>query len=79
MGLYKIAIMKKKKQKISVAEKIMKVIEKRPKAAEEIKKELKDKFGYNEKPKDIRINLLYLLRREKIKREKENKIYKYHI
>ncbi len=71
--------MKKKKQKTSVAEKIMKVIDKRPKAAEEIKKELKDKFGHNEKPKDIRVNLLYLLRREKIKRGNENKIYKYHI
>ena len=71
--------MKKKKQKISVAEKIMKIIDKRPKAAEEIKKELKDRFGYNEKPEDVRVNLLYLLRREKIKRKIENKIYKYHI
>lgn len=71
--------MKKQKQKASVAEKIMKVIDKRPKAAEEIRKELKDRFGYNEKPEDIRVNLLYLLRREKIKRKKENKIYKYHI
>ncbi len=71
--------MKKKKQKISVAEKIMKIIDKRPKAAEEIKKELKDRFGYNEKPEDVRVNLLYLLRREKIKRKTENKIYKYHI
>ena len=71
--------MKKEKQKISVAEKIMKIIDKRPKAAEEIKKELKDRFGYNEKPEDVRVNLLYLLRREKIKRKTENKIYKYHI
>lgn len=71
--------MKKKKQKASVAEKIMKVVDKRPKTAEEIKKELKDRFGHNEKPEDIRVNLLYLLRREKIKRKKENKIYKYHI
>ena len=71
--------MKNKKQKISVAEKIMKIIDKRPKAAEEIKKELKDRFGYNEKPEDVRVNLLYLLRREKIKRKIENKIYKYHI
>ena len=71
--------MKKKKQKISVAEKITKLIDKRPKTAEEIKKELKDKFGYNEKPEDIRVNLLYLLRREKIKRTKDDKIYKYHI
>ena len=71
--------MKKKKQKVSVAEKIMKIIDKRPRAAEEIKKELKDRFGYNEKPEDVRVNLLYLLRRDKIKREKENKMYKYHI
>lgn len=71
--------MKKQKQKASVAEKIMKVINKRAKAAEEIKKELKDRFGYNEKPDDVRVNLLYLLRREKIKRKKENKIYKYYI
>ncbi len=71
--------MKKKKQKASVAEKIMKIIDKRPKAAEEIKKELKDRFGYNEKPDDVRVNLLYLLRRGKIRRKKEQKIYKYHL
>ena len=71
--------MKKKAQKASVAEKIMKVIDKRAKTAEEIKNELKDKFGYNIKPEDIRVNLLYLLRREKIQRKKEGKIYKYHI
>jgi hypothetical protein len=74
-----ISHMKKKKQKVSVSEKIMKVIDKRPRVAEEIKKELKDRFGYNEKPEDVRVNLLYLLRREKIKRKKEGKIYKYHI
>jgi len=84
VGLWEIILgdiinMKKKKQKASVAEKIMKVVDKRPKTAEEIKKELKDRFGHNEKPEDIRVNLLYLLRREKIKRKKENKIYKYHI
>jgi len=71
--------MKKKKQKVSVAEKIMKVIGKEPRVAEEIKKELKDRFGYNEELDDIRVNLLYLLRRGKIKRKKEDKIYKYHI
>ncbi|MDP2703852.1 MAG: hypothetical protein Q8P01_01370 [bacterium] len=71
--------MKKKTQKASVAEKVMKVVDKRAKTAEEIKAELKDKFGYNIKPEDIRVNLLYLLRREKIKREKEGKAYKYHI
>ena len=71
--------MKKKTQKVSVAEKIMKVIDKRPKAAEEIKKELKDRFGYNIKPEDIRVNLLYLLRRGKIHRKKEKSVYKYYI
>ncbi len=71
--------MKAKKSKISVAEKILKVIHKQPKTAEEIKKELKDKLGYNIKPEDIRVNLLYLLRREKIQRKKVEKIYKYHI
>lgn len=79
MGLRKIITMKKKKQKVSVAEKIMRIIDKRPKAAEDVKKELKDKFGFNERPEDIRVNLLYLLRREKIKRKKEGDVYKYHI
>lgn len=68
-----------KKKKSSVSEKILKVISKEPKAAEEIRSELKDKFGHNEKLDDIRVNLLYLLRREKIKRKKVGKIYKYHI
>ena len=71
--------MRKKKQKTSLAEKIMKVLSKRPQSAEEIRKELKDKFGYKEELEDIRVNLLYLLRREKIKRKKEDKIYKYYI
>lgn len=71
--------MKSKTQKASVAEKIMKVISKRLVTAEEVKKQLKDQFGYNIKPEDIRVNLLYLLRREKIKRTKEDKVYKYHI
>lgn len=70
---------KKNKKKASVAEKIMKIINKQPRAAEEIKKELKDRFGYNETLDDVRVNLLYLLRREKIQRKKEDKIYKYHI
>lgn len=71
--------MKKKKQKVSVAEKIMKIIEKRPKSAEEVKKELKDRFGHNIKLEDVRVNLLYLLRRGKIRRKKEDKVYKYYI
>jgi hypothetical protein len=69
--------MKKKKQKASVADKIMKVMTERPKTAEEVRKELKDRFGHSEALDDIRVNLLYLLRREKIQRKKEDKIYKY--
>ncbi|MCX6811169.1 MAG: hypothetical protein NT039_00530 [Candidatus Berkelbacteria bacterium] len=69
----------KKQKKASLAEKIMKVIDKQPKAAEEIKKEIKDRFGYNIKPEDIRVNLLYLLRRGQIQRRKEDNVYKYHI
>jgi predicted transcriptional regulator len=71
--------MKKKKQKTSLAQKIMKVLSKQPMAAENVKEELKDTFGYNEKLADVRVNLLYLLRREKIGRKKDGKIYKYHI
>jgi len=71
--------MKKKAQKASVAQKIMKVIDKQPMHAEEFRKEIKDRFGHNEKPKDIRVNLLYLLRREKIKRKKDGKIYNYYV
>ncbi len=71
--------MTKKKQKISVAEKIFKVVDKQPRSAEEFKKELKDRFGYNIKPEDVRVNLLYLLRRSKINRNKERSIYKYFI
>lgn len=51
---------------ISVADRIMVVIGKKPATAEQVRGDLKDKFGYNIKPKDIRVNLLYLLRREKI-------------
>lgn len=70
---------KKKIQKLSVAEKILKVVNNQLKEAEEFKKELKDRFGHNVKPGDIRVNLFYLLRREKIKRKKEGKIYKYYV
>lgn len=69
----------KKNNKISVSEKILKIVAKQPKSAEEFKKELKDRFGYNIKPEDIRVNLLYLLRRGQIQRKKEDSIYKYHI
>lgn len=69
----------KKNPKVSVADKILRVISKQPKSAEEFKKELKDRFGYSIKPEDIRVNLLYLLRRGKIHRKKEGSVYKYHI
>jgi len=71
--------MEKKVQKSSVAEKILKVVDKKPKGADEFRKELKDRFGYNIKPEDIRVNLLYLLRRGQIQRKKEGNIYKYYI
>ncbi len=71
--------MVKKVQKSSVAEKILKVMDKQPKGAEEFKKELKDRFGYNIKPEDIRVNLLYLLRRGQIQRKKNGKVYKYYV
>lgn len=69
----------KQNQKVSVAERIIKIIDKQPKSAEEFKKELKDRFGYNIKLEDIRVNLLYLLRRGKIHRKKEGSVYKYYI
>ncbi|MFA6136310.1 MAG: hypothetical protein WC705_03070 [Candidatus Paceibacterota bacterium] len=71
--------LRKKKQNTSVAERLIKVINKQPRTAEEFRKEIKDKLGHNEKPEDIRVNLLYLLRREKIKRKKEGSVYKYYI
>lgn len=69
----------KKNQKISVSAKIIEIIEKMPKDADEVKKELKDRFGYSVKVEDVRVNLLYLLRRGKIRRNKEGSIYKYYI
>lgn len=71
--------MVQKKQKVSVADKIVKVLTKHPKDADNIRKELKDRFGFNEKPSDIRVNLLYLLRRERISRKKVGKTYQYHL
>ena len=62
--------LKRKRQKTSLAEKIMKVLGKQPKAAEEIRKELKDRLGCRAQLTDVRVNLLYLLRRERIQREK---------
>lgn len=68
-----------KNEGLSVAEKIMKVLTKKPMTAEQVRTELKDRFGYNIKPEDIRVNLLYLLRREEVERLKDGKIYQYHI
>ncbi len=50
----------------------------KPKAAEEVKKEIKDRKGHIIPFQDIRVNLLYLLRREKLNRIKEDNFYKYH-
>jgi len=73
--------MNKKKSKKGVAEKIQEIGDflKIPRSAEEIKRELKDRLGYVVKLTDVRINLLRLLRREKIKRKKEDTIYKYYV
>ncbi len=71
--------MNKKKQRTSVAETIMKTMSKQHKSAAAIGAEIKDNFGYKIKPKDISTNLLYLLRRGKIKRTKEDRAYKYHL
>lgn len=71
--------MKKTKQKVSVSEKLMKVLTTDARDAEEIRTELKDSFGFSEKLEDVRVNLLYLLRRGKIKRKKYDNVYKYHI
>jgi len=70
---------KPKKQKKSLSEIIMKVMAKTPMLAEEIGALVKEKFGYRVSVQDIRVNLLYLLRREEIKRQKDGGKYKYFI
>ncbi len=72
--------MKQNKGKKSVAERIAELGKflDTPKTAEEIKKEIKDRKGHSILLQDIRVNLLYLLRREKLKRKKEGNFYKYH-
>lgn len=70
---------KNKKQKKSLSEIILKVMTKSPMLAEEIGALVKEKFGYRVNIQDIRVNLLYLLRREKIQRQKDNGKYKYFI
>jgi len=57
----------------------MKVMAKTPMLAEEIGALVKEKFGYRVSVQDIRVNLLYLLRREEIKRQKDGGKYKYFI
>lgn len=68
-----------KKSKKSVAKVILALgnFLKTPRLAEEIQKEIKHNTGYIISLQDIRVNLLYLLRREKVKREKEGKFYRY--
>lgn len=70
----------KKSNKKSVADIILELGKflDNPKTAEEIKKEIKDKKGHNVPLQDVRVNLLYLLRREKLNRKKEGSFYKYH-
>ena len=70
---------RKKKQKISISELIMKILAKQPKSAEEIRAGIKDRFGYNVPLDDICVYLLRLLRRDEIQRKKVDKIYQYHI
>ncbi len=73
--------MKSKTEK-SIAERILDLGDflKIPRLAEEIKKTIRDKTGHIFELQDIRVNLLYLLRREKLKRIKEGKtLYKYHL
>ncbi|MBS3090298.1 hypothetical protein J4433_00845 [Candidatus Pacearchaeota archaeon] len=67
--------------KKSIAERILDLGDflKTPKLAEEIKKEIKDRTGHNFNLQDIRVNLLYLLRRERLKRKKEGVFYRYYI
>jgi len=73
--------MAKKKSEKSIADRILELnaFLHTSKTAEEIKAEIKDSTGHNIKLDDLRVNLLYLLRREKIKRKKDGKIYKYSI
>jgi len=70
-----------KKNKISVPEQILELGDflKKSKTAEEIKKELKDAFGHNIGITEIRKSLLRLLRRKKIRREGDGKMYRYFL
>jgi predicted transcriptional regulator len=70
----------KKKNKKSVSEIVLELgnFLDSPKTSEEIKKEIKDKKGHNIPLQDLRVNLLRLLRKEKLQRKKEGSFYKYH-
>jgi len=73
--------MKKKKDKKSIKEKILDTgsFLKTPKTAEEIREEIKDTQGYKIGRDQLKMALLRLLRNHKIKRKKEDKVYKYHL
>lgn len=68
------------KNKKSIADLILELGEflSSPRLAEEIRKEIKDREGHNIPLQDVRVNLLYLLRREKLKRKKEGSFYRYY-
>ena len=72
---------KMRTKKKSIVDRILELGDflKTPRFAEEIRKEIKDRTGYSFDLQDIRVNLLSLLRREKLKRKKEGTtLYKYH-
>lgn len=70
-----------KSNKISIPEMISGLgnFMKTPRGSEDIKLEIKDSQGYNIGEDQIKMALLRLLRSKKIKRRKEDKIYKYYI
>jgi len=72
--------MKKRSHDKSVPGKILELGEflKTPKTAEDIKRELKDSFGYNIGIVEVSRSLLRLLRKKEIKRKKDDKVYKYY-
>jgi hypothetical protein len=73
---------KKKKANVNNTDKILKVsgFLKTPRTAEEIRKELKDRFGFSIDLTHLRISLLRLLRQEKIQRKKDGAGgYKYYV
>lgn len=72
---------RERNKKKSVSEMILELGDflKSPKPAEEIKKEIKHNKGHIISIQDIRVNLLYLLRRDEVKRKKEGAFYKYYV